>query len=332
MAGGIQLSGSLQGGGAGVQQTSGGFQQPSTGIQVTGVPLQQAANFSPISTGQISQNQASVNASQQQNSDQTAQVNALLASLKAQQNAYAPPLNLTDIYNQASTTAQANVNPYYTKQLNDFVAQQAQAKAQQQQQTQMNIQNLQDQLTNTLAANQTSGARTAQDTLANEQQAGIKADQTQQDQGTQFDQARIAQAKQLAGQNITTSGTGAQQVLGSETDRNTQEARQAADLQQQNQQAELLKSRTFEDLATSGALAQQTETKGETQANFDLNNYIQGQASDLTKEQGTLEQQRLQQVGTETTNQAKLLVDQFIQSISNPAQRAAAAAQYAGAF
>lgn len=245
---------------------------------------------------------------------------------------YAPKLDLSNIYNQASSSAANAVNPYYTKQLQDFQTQQAQDKALQQQQTQMNIQNLQTQLQNTIQGNQVTGSRTSQDVLQNEQQAGIKADQVQQDQGTQFDQARIAQAKQLASQGLTTSGLGGQQVLGSETDRNTQEGRQAADLAQNQQQQELLKTRTFEDLARSGELATQAEKTGETQANFDLNKFIQGQASSLQQTQQSLEQQRLQRVAQETQNQAKLLVNNFIQSLSDPAQRLAAAQQYGSSF
>lgn len=259
-------------------------------------------------------------------------ISALLAQIKASQAAYAPPLNLSNIYNQAGKTAASNVNPYYTKQLQDFQAQQAQEKALQQQQTQMNITNLQTQLQNTLQGNQITQARTGQDVLANEQQIGIKADQAQQDQGTQFDQARIAQAQQLANQGLTTSGIGQGQVAQSEVDRNTQEARQAQDNQQQVQQQELFKSRTFEDLARSGELATQGEATGEKQANFDLDKFIQGQASQLQQQTQSLEQQRLQRIAQETQAQAKLLVNNFIQSLSNPAQRLAAAQQYGSAF
>lgn len=307
-----------------MQLQGGGNVQGGTGISLGNVNPQNArgitvpSNTQPIPQGQITSSPISA-------AD-------LLASARASQNAVAPPLNLSSIYNQASSKAQGNVNPYYTKQLQDFQAQQAQDKALQQQQTQMNIQNLQTQLQNTLQGNSISQARTAQDTLTGEQQAGIKADQTQQLQGTQFDQARIAQAKQLATQGLTTSGLGQGQVLQSQTDRNTQEGQQAQADQQAFQQAELLKSRTFEDLARSGELATQAEKTGETQANFDLNKYIQGQGSALQQQQQTLETSRLQRVAQETQAQAKLLVNQFIQSISNPQQRQAAAQVYGGAF
>lgn len=261
-----------------------------------------------------------------------AQSNALLAQFKAQQSAIAPDLNLGSVYNQARGSAESAVNPYYTKQLQDFQAQQAAEKATQQQQTQTNIQNLQQQLQDTLQGNAITGARTTQDVATQEQQIAQKADRTQQDQGTQFDQARIAQAKQLASQGLTTSGLGQQQAFQSEAGRNLQETRQAQDVAQQNQAQELLKTRTFEDLARSGTLATQAETKGETQQNFDLNKYIQGQGFALNQQKDTLEQQRLSRVGQETQSQAKMLVNQFIQSIADPAQRQAAVQAYGGAF
>lgn len=245
---------------------------------------------------------------------------------------YAPKLDLSGIYGKAQGIAQNNVNPYYTKQLNDFIAQQSAEKVSQQQQAQTNIQNLQDQAANTLKANALTQQRTGQDVLQNEQQAGIKFDQQQQDQGTQFDQARIAQAKQLATQGVTTSGVGAQQVLQGQNDRNLQEGRQTDEFHAQNQTQELFKSRTFADLAQSNVLAQQSKDKGVKQINFDLNKYIQNQGFALSNEKGDLEQQRLARVAQETNNQAKLLVNQFIQNLSNPAQRLAAAQQYGSAF
>lgn len=245
---------------------------------------------------------------------------------------YAPKLDLSSIYNQAQNSAAGAVNPYYTKSLADFVTQQTEAQDQFQKQQALNQQALDQQYQNTLAANQLTGQRTSQDVLGNEQQAGIKADQTQQDQGTAFDQARIAQAKQLATAGLTTSGLGGQQVAQSEAAHNTQEGRQAADLAQQNQQQELFKSRTFEDLAKSSELAGQAKTGKEQQAAFDLHNYIINRGQDLQKQTASLEQQRLQALGSQTQSQAKILVNNFIQSLSDPAQRLAAAQQYGGAF
>lgn len=315
--------------------------QGGTGINVAGSNPQQTSSINIQSPGdtailqgqqQVSSANAYNNTATQQNSDLTAQVNKLLAQLNAQQAAYAPPLDLNSIYSSAEKSAAQAVNPYYSKQLKDFVAQQAADKITQQQQTQTNIQNLQNELTNTLQGNAISGARTSQDVLTNEQQIGQQADQTQAEQGTQFDQARIAQAKQLASEGLTTSGLGTQQVLQSQTDRNTQEAQQADQNKQQVDAQELFKSRTLEDLGRSSQLAQQTETTGEKQANFDLGNYISQQSRDLKSEKSTLEQQRLDKVSSKASEIADQKINKFIQSIADPAQRQAAVQAYAGAF
>ena len=90
-------------------------------------------------------------------------------------------------------------------------------------------------------------------------------------------------------------------------------------------------ARTFEDLATSNKNATSAEAKGETQAQFDLNKFITGQTTDLQGEQQQLEQQRQQALQAEQQNQTKLLVNNFINSIANPAQRQAALQAY-GSF
>lgn len=243
-----------------------------------------------------------------------------------------PNWNLSSIYNQAGSQAAGQVNPYYTKQLQDFQTNQANAKALQQQQQALNLQNLQNTLTTNLGQNELQRGRTSQDVLQNEQQVGMQADQRQQDQGTQFDQARIAQAKQLAGQGLTGSGLGEQQTLQSQTYRNTQETRQGAQDQQQVAAQELTKARTFEDLANSDVLAKQAEGQGEKQSSIDWDKFVQGQASDLQQTQQTLEQQRLAQLSSVQKQLAQQQVNDMIHNLSNPQQRLAAASAYGGSF
>lgn len=243
-----------------------------------------------------------------------------------------PNWNLTSIYNQAGAGAAAQVNPYYTKQLQDFQNNQAQAKALQDQQRQLNLQNLQTTLQTNLGQNELQRGRTSQDVLQNEQQIGQTADYRQQDQGQQFDQARIAQAKQLAGQGLTGSGLGEQQTLASQTARNTQETRQGAEDVQAVAHQELTKARTFEDLANSDVLSKQAEGQGEKQQQIDWDKFVQGQASDLSQTQQTLEQQRLARLSQVQTQLAKQQVNNMIHNLSNPQQRLAAASAYAGAF
>jgi hypothetical protein len=224
------------------------------------------------------------------------------------------------------------VNPYYTQQLQQFQQNQAKTKALQQQQHDLNELNLEATLNNQLQGNETSRGRTSQDVLQNEQQIGQQADYRQQDQGTQFDQARIEQAKQLAQGGLTASGLGSQQTLQSETTRNTQEQRQGAQDQQQVAAQELTKARTFEDLANSDVLSNKSFSKGQQQANIDWDKFVQGQASDLQQTQQSLESERLQRLGTVQRQLAQQQINDMIHAISNPAQRAAAAAAYGGSF
>lgn len=245
---------------------------------------------------------------------------------------YAPKLDLAAISAQARSAAENNVNPYYTKELNDFLAQQASTKAQQQAQTDTNIQNLKDTLTNTQAANETTGNRATEDTATKEAGINQAADWRQTDQGGQYDLDRVAQAVQQAKSGLTGSGIAGGQSAASQDKFNTTESRQATQDTEDKVAAELSKARTFEDLATSNKLAGETEAKGEKQANVDLTNFITNQGFDLKNEQDQLEQKRLAAVSAETQNQSKLLINNFINSIANPAQRQAAIQAYGGAF
>lgn len=263
-------------------------------------------------------------------------INSQIAALEAQiakANApvYAPALDTNAIYNQASTTAAANVNPYYTKLLNDFITQQGTARQQQQTQTATNVQNLQTQLAQLKAGNQVTGDRAVEDAATTEGNIATAADERQLDQGTAFDTARDTQAGQIAASGLTGSGIGAGQQLTAQNTQDTTETRQANADQTAKNATELSKARTFEDLATSNTNATTSEGQGEQQQQFNLNNFITGQSTDLQGEQQTLEQQRQQALASEKSTQTKLLINNFINSISNPAQRQAAISTY-GSF
>lgn len=242
----------------------------------------------------------------------------------------APNWDLTSIYNQAGGAAAASVNPYYTSQLQQFQQNQAQAKAIQDQQRQLTLENQQKQLDTQLQGNETSRGRTSQDTLLAEQQVGQQADIRQQDQGTQFEQARIAQAKQLG--ELTGSGLGQQQATQSAATYNTQEQRQGAQDHQQVAAQELSKARTFEDLANSDVLSKTTQAQGQKQSQIDWDKFVQGQASDLQQTQQQLEGERLSRLSTVQKQLAQTQVNNMIHALSNPAQRQAAAAAYGGRF
>lgn len=254
----------------------------------------------------------------------------IAAASAAPRQVYAPALDVNAIYGKASANAAANVNPYYTKLLNDFVGQQATTRQQQQQQTDVNIQNLQDQYKQIQEGNAVTGSRATEDAATSEANAAQAIDNRQVDQGTAFDVERNSAAVHAAAAGLTGSGLSAGTATTAQTAHDTAESRQAVVDQQTKTATELAKARTFEDLATSNKNAGTAETKGETQAKFDLNKFITGQTTDLQHEQQSLEQQRQQQLAQEKSNQTKLLVQKFINSIANPAQRQAALSAYGG--
>lgn len=275
------------------------------------------------------------------------EVNALYAKYQSSQNptsgpnllggggSYAtPPPNwdLTSIYNQAGAGAAAQVNPYYTLQLQKFQADQANAKAIQQRQQDLGAENLNNTLQNNLQSNQISRGRDSADALLNEQQIGQTADYRQQDQGQAFDQQRIAEAKAQANAGLTGSGLGNQQTLASQTAHTTQEQRQGEADHQAVAAQELSKARNFEDLANSDTLSKLSNAQGNKQLSIDWDKFVQGQDSALNTQQDTLERARIAQLSQTQRQLAQQQVNSMITSLSNPLQRQAATSAYARAF
>lgn len=259
---------------------------------------------------------------------------ALLAAIARLQNAqpkqvYAPALDFASINAQARSQAEANVNPYYTKQLNDFLAAQAAARSQTEAQTTTTIGQLEEDLKNKLAANQVTGERTTQDTATNEAQIAEQADQAQTDTGQKFTTDRLQQARDLAKAGLT-GGLGAQQVEATTEARNTGEKRAAETVQQAKDTQELNKTRTFEDLATSGTLATSAKESGVKQANTSLADFITNQGLDLTAKQTQLEANRQADIVQQADQQRSILVQNFVNGIADPAQRQAALQAYGG--
>lgn len=305
---------------SGVVNNYGQQQQPFSGVPINLTPAQNAQ----------------VTANQQRLDDTTSRFDAILKALTAatapKPAVYAPKLDFAAVNAQARAAAENAVNPYYTKALNDFLTQQAAQKQRVEAQTATNIKNIEDSLKQTQDANALTGARTAQDVASNQEQINIANDQNQVDTGTAFEDARIAQAKDLAQAGVLGSGAGNRATAAATANRNTAEGRQNAQFQEQRQQQELFKTRTFEDLAKSNELAGISATKGKEAAKFDLDTYIQNAQFDEQNQRNTLEAQRLASVQAEQQNQSRLLVNNFINSIADPAQRQAAVNAYSGAF
>lgn len=254
-----------------------------------------------------------------------------LAKLQQQQQqVYAPTLNYAQINAQARKQAQAAVNPRYVKELQLFQQQQQLKRQQQQQQYQTNVADIERQLQQGLESSGIQRERTAEDTAQNLSEISNQADIFQTDSSQQFEQARQDLGDQAAASGLGPKGLGGQQVAQATQQQNTAEARQAQSFQRAKEQQNLFKNRTFEDLLRSDELAKTSATEGKKQAKFDIDSYLKN--LNLETEQGTrsIETSRLSaQLGAESDARAKL-VQNFIQSIKNPAQRQAAYSAYGG--
>lgn len=238
---------------------------------------------------------------------------------------YAPKLDFSALQAQARQSVEGGVNAYYTDQLNKFLNQQAVAKQQQQQATDTSIQNLNDQLQNTLGENQIKQTRTGEDVTKNLSDIANTANQFQTDSGTQAEADRLALAK-----TASTGGLGAQQLETQQAQNATTEGRQAQDSQNKAADQNIFKARTFEDLARSGEQATSATAKGTKQAQVDLANFIQNQGLDLTQQQDVFAKQKQADILSQAQQQQGILVQNFINSIANPAQRQAALQAYGG--
>lgn len=244
----------------------------------------------------------------------------------------APYLDIAAINAQARKAAQKAVNPYYTKQLNEFLAQQGVLKKQHKTQYQTDVQNMADTLANTREANALTRGRTTEDVARNIGDINTQAGEFQTDTGQQFEDQRLAQARQQAVSGTLGTGAGANETFRATTGRNIQEQQQEQQFQQARSQQELFKGRTMQDLLRSDDLAKTSYTKGKKQAKFDLDNYIQGLKYQTKQTKNQLEKERLQTIAAEAQNQAKLGFTNYLSTITNPAQLAAAVNTYGGAF
>ncbi len=240
---------------------------------------------------------------------------------------YAPKLDVASLNAKARSAAEGAVNPYYTKLLNDFLGEQSFKRQTEQKQYETNVTNLQDSLKQTLEQNAITKTRTTEDVAQNVTDINVGADEFQQDTGQEFDVARQEQARELAAGGLT-GGIGAQKRAGAQEQRNTQESRQEKKFQAARDQQALFKGRTFEDLLKSDVNKTTETEKGKKQAKFDLDNYIKGLEFSEKQTRNTLEEQRLQRIAAEQQNQAKLLFNNYLAGISNPAQYEAAVRTY----
>jgi len=250
-------------------------------------------------------------------------------------NNYVPPAKAANFdvagtyasaYNQAATSQ----NPLYDKYLNNFLANQSNDMAAKQHLNTETQTNYDTALKNTQEANALTGTRTSADVALKEGQIAENADQFQTDSGTKFAIDRIQQARDQAKAGGT-GGLSGQKTEGMQASRNIQEDRQVQQFDTQRVAQELIKARTFEDLATSSRLASEKTATGKASAQFDLDNYIQASKLNEEKYRLTDQENRNKAIIEERNRVASENYQNWLRTLSDPV-RIATAAKYNGSF
>lgn len=259
---------------------------------------------------------------------------ALLASIRASQprQVYAPKLDLNAINSQARKQAEEAVNPLYTKRLNDLLARQALRKTRGQEDFTQSAQALEEALKLTEEQNLTKRARTSEDVATATGEINTVADRAQTAGGTAFEDQRLANARALAASGGAGAGAGQQVIQKAVENRNVTEQQQEEDFQGQRVAQAVMKARTFEDLAKSDIQAGKSTEKGKKQAQFTLDRLIQDIDYETEATRQDLESSRYRDVAQQSQGYGQQLVNAFIASIRDPAQRQAAAQTYGGVF
>lgn len=254
---------------------------------------------------------------------------AIQAALAASRPATAPYLNINAIQAQAKANAQNTVNPLYSKYLNDYLQQEAAAKASRQAENEATVKNLQAQLANSLQGNELSRTATKENTAADLNNISNQEQAFQAESGLTND---INRANLLGNQGaLTGSGLGQGQDLQAQQARNLKEGAQENQYQYSANQKQLLENQTFDQLANSDALSRLKETEGENTANFNLNDYLQQAAASENQFRISNEQQRQQALASQTKDLVSQQVANFLSSYkNNPSLYTAAYGAYGG--
>lgn len=269
----------------------------------------------------------------------TAQASRELDLLKAQVAQYqrqmddmrrrtAPSIDYVGINNQARSLAESQVNPRYTLLLNQYLKGAAEKRNQRQAQAAIDTKNLEDTLAEELKTSDIKRTRTTEDTAQNLENLATSEDQYQTDEGNAFDKERIALASDVAARGLIGSGQGAQEMQTAQDEQFTKEGRQVQQFQQQKDEQNLFKTRTFEDLFRGDELNKAQTTKGKEAVKFDLDNYFKNQDIEDENFRITNENARLDAVAGESDRQSRALTMAWVESIKDPLTRQAAREAY----
>lgn len=249
---------------------------------------------------------------------QSAALNAELRRLQASIAAQ-PRLASFDVmanWRNAQSAAERAQNPLYEKKLNQFLERNAQKKASKEREFGLTKENINLEQAQTKEDNAVSRQRTAEDTAA----AIDKINQTegyyQTDEGAQFDEQYRQMAQELAASGGGQTGLGRQQTYDQIKLRNITNQRQLDEFKGQREAKQLMKTRTFEDLARGDARADQLATNKTKAAQFDFEDYLNELKYDETTFRYQNEADRLEAVLRDTQNYEKAGVESFLAGLA----------------
>lgn len=246
--------------------------------------------------------------------------------------AYAPNLDISQLSAQARQTAEATVNPYFTRQLNEFVANQNQRRDQRA--AAFDLTNRQLEATRQRAEQSAAtGAQREREDLRSDILSGVDAnDASQTASGRQFDVQNRQLQQGVAAGGTARSGIGQGQVQEAQQDRNIVEGEEQRQFRLQQSARNLLADRNLSDIQTTlGQTKEDISFKKEAES-LDYNAFLEGLVFEESQKRQELEAQRLSQIFQTTQQNRTTLFSQFLGGIQDPAAREAAASVYGGLF
>lgn len=272
-------------------------------------------SYQPSSTAR-----ADTSALDKQLADSNSALKALQAQIASQPRL--PFYDTSAAWARAQKGAENAVNPVYVDKLNAYLNKARVKRQQTEEQTNINKQNIQTGLQQSLEDIGVQRKRTGEDAATSTADTVASEAFDQEQGGTAFDRARTALLGEISNAGLTSSGIGRQIESQAVNDRNLQEGEATRQYEGKRKAIDTLKNRTFEDLSTS-----ETRSKGEAegktkQQDIDLRNFIDNAGLEEGEFRTQNEAERLSAVSGEVNNQYKVGAAQFIQSLIGSGARA----------
>jgi len=222
-------------------------------------------------------------------------------------------------WQNAQNTAASSVNPVYVDRMNQFLLEQKNYLSQTKAEIGAQKGALDTSLTQTNEDIATNKARTTEDTATTIAQNKLNEGNWQTTEGAeayqQEEQARLALGDQ------GTMGRGAGQLGEAKITRNQASGVQTKAFDQERVTANLLKTRTFADLATKGKRAKQYTTTEKKNLDRQLSDYIVNQGTDLTEFKSSNESARLDALYSATDSQYKTDTANWLSTLGSQGYR-----------